>query len=144
MPHPKLHVFCASPPSSTPFSCGRSICPHLGALISHIFTHCVYPARCVILRLFVIRKPVQQLHCAVSHRSPAAQTSVFSAANKPTFHPSPGPRAHASTHLLFHVVCTLDVGSVRSSHALSSKRQPSAPHALLQPNEIIPLAGEWR
>lgn len=97
----------APPPSSPSLSCGWSVCPHLGALISHISTHRIHPARSVIFRRFVICKPAQQLRCAVSHRPWAAPTSVFSAADKPTFHPSPGPRAHASTHPPFHVVCAL-------------------------------------
>lgn len=120
----------ASPSSSPPFSWGWSICPHLGALISHIFIHRIYPSHCVILICFVICKPEQQLHCAVSHCSWAAQTSVFSAASKPTFYPLPGPMARVSTPLLFYVVCILDVSGASFSHALPDKLQSSASHAL--------------
>lgn len=141
---PKGTSSIASPPSSPPFSCGWSICPHLGALISHIFTHHVYPAHCAILRHLMICKPAQQLQCAVSHHSRAALTSVFSASDKPTFHPSPGARVHASTHPPFHVVCALDVGGVSSSRVLPAEFKASAPLALPQPNEIILLAGGCR
>lgn len=99
----------ASPPSLPLFSCSWSTCPHLGALISHTFAHHICPTLCLILRCLVICKPAQQLHCVVSHHSQAAQMSVFSAANKPTFHPSPGPKAHAPTHRPSHVVWMLVV-----------------------------------
>jgi len=116
----------------------------LGALISHVFTHRVYPARCLILRRFVISKPAQTLCCAVSHRSGAAPTFVLSAADKPTFHPSPGPRAHASTHSPFHKVCALDVSHASSLCALPAEFQTSGSTALQEPNKIILLAGGWR
>lgn len=53
----------ASPPSSPPSSCGWSICPHLGALISHIFPHHISPARRVLLRHSVICNPAALAPC---------------------------------------------------------------------------------
>lgn len=123
-----------SPPFSPSFPCGWPICPQLGAAISHISSHRVYPVGCIILRLLVIRKPVQQVQHEVSYCSWAALTALFSAApNPPLTITSP----RASTH-----PCLKQSGLwMAVVWALHAPHMPFMPNALIkQPEESILLA----